>query len=124
MFDTIVQFLKGFFDWISWLFTEVWRQCAFALWSVWSFVLVAAGLIYSLFDFLKTMVSAIIGMIDTLVLPTFDLSCGGARRALEMANTFLPVSEFFAMLLAYLVLLGVLLGYKSLKSIKSWFWAS
>lgn len=123
MFSVLMEYLGAVFDWIAWAWRECWRQACSVAWSIWSVVLVVFSMVIMTIDFLMRLVGTAIDLFDAMVLPNYDLTCAGARYYLEIANTFLPVSETFAFAIAYATLLGVLLLYRGLKSIKAWFWA-
>lgn len=123
MFNKLIQWLKDPLSWFKWMFTEIWRQSCSFIWSIWSVVLIASATIFSLFDFVEKLVSKVIYAISTLVLPQFDLGLGSAMYYLELMNTFFPVSETLAFIVIYVVVLGILLLYRSAKSLKSWIWA-
>lgn len=80
--------------------------------------------VFSLLDFVEKLVSKAIYAINNLVLPQFDLSLSSAMYYLELFNTFFPVTETLAFIVLYVALLGLLLLYRSAKSLKSWAWAS
>ena len=124
MFDTLIGWLKKPLDWFAWLFSEIWRQAVFGVWSVWSVVLVFFGMLASFFTWIGDAIGQVVDAIAALNFGTYDLTLSDARNYLELANTFLPVSELLTFCVSYVALLGVLLLYKGLKSIKSWIWAS
>jgi len=124
MFDTLSTFFAYIFEWFAWLFTELWRQVCNVVWSVWSVVGIVCTMLIAFFDWLQALVGQIVDLIGAINLPNYDVSCDSARYYLELMNTFLPVSETFAILIAYAALLGLLLTYKGIKSLKSWVWAS
>lgn len=123
MFDNLIQWLKEPLEWFKWMFTEAWRQVCSFVWSIWSVVLVAVGMVYSALEWVERLIAKVINAIDSLVLPSYDLSMDGAMYYMQLFNTFFPLSETLAFIVIYVTIIGLLLVYKGAKSIKSWAWA-
>lgn len=117
MFERIAQFFsKGwgiFTDWIAgcWETVKAWTT------SIWAVVLLAAGWVYSLLEWLNDKVESVISWVDGFLFP--DVVLGGSGTFtyyFNVANTVAPIEELFRYIIAYFALLISLNIYRLVKS--------
>ena len=97
-----------------------------ALWEVarkylgtkWAVLLVFIGLVYDIiFNIDGLIISLVSYIVNELVIPNFDLVPPAAiMQALQIANTFFPLTEFFGFLTSYAAVVVVLTIYRWVKS--------
>lgn len=118
MFDRIISWLAGAWSWLGWLKDEIWRQVRGGLLSVWGFVLIAVGWLWSAVDFISSSVAAVLAKVDALVFPSVSVGMPGSLSyAASVANTFFPLQEAITMAVAFMALV---LGLTVYRLIKSW----
>lgn len=115
MFGSILRWLWGAFDKWLWFATESLKQAWAWCKSIWGVVLIGAGWLWTISSYWKGGIGDVVDAIQEIVIPNIDTNASGISATLAICNRFLPLSEMFLMLAAYLSLVTGISLYRIAK---------
>lgn len=116
-FNTIINFLKGFFDWLKWFLTEGWKELGQWFTRFWGFVVMLAAWIWVCLEFIWGKLEAIwahIDGFDGVAWPSWTNTVG---EFLRRVNYVYPLEEHFECYIMLLALMAFLAVLKLLRAI-------
>src|ERR1700742_3043811 len=115
---SILQILQNIWNLLSGNLHALWEVARKYLGTKWAVLLVFIGLVYDIiFNIDGLIISLVSYIVNELVIPNFDLVPPAAiMQALQIANTFFPLTEFFGFLTSYAAVVVVLTIYRWAKS--------
>jgi len=117
MFASLISWLAGAFNWTSDAITEVWRVIKDFYGWWFGLIITAVGWLWLVLTWVTNSLTDVLEQIDALVFPTLSSGVPGpVSSCMALANTFFPVAELFAFLIAWLALMLTLSAYRLIKS--------
>jgi len=121
MFQELFRAVRSLTNVFTYVFREIWRQVGILAGSVWAVVMFVAGLITWLVDTVMAGLTYATQQIDAFIALTWPSvpSLGNSApitSGLNFLNSFLPVAEGVGFLAFYVALLGIMTGYRFVKS--------
>ena len=110
-FSPVINLLKGWFDWIRWFFTDVWKQSLQWIVTFWGAVVTFAGWVWFVVRWYNEILQAALDKISALGMPAFTPH-GSVGQMFAVANTILPLDEAIQWMIAWLGLVGAILVFK------------
>jgi len=120
MFSTLMSWLQDAWEWIwegiKGIFGKIFEWCH----AAWLIMVTVISWVWWVFDQIKQAIVTLVSLIGAAVWPTNTASESGLSSFLSMANTFFPLTELFAFIVAYGLLLIALATYRFIKSWIPW----
>lgn len=107
---------KGFWDWLSWLWTETVRMVTTLAVRGWAAFLIFVYLLWKLLSIPVKLVVLIVSLVGEIEPGDWSLDPGSVGNVLAITNTVFPLDEFCTLFSAYILLLIVMTIYRHLKT--------
>lgn len=115
MFGSLKRWLWSALDKTLWFAQESLKQAWAFCKSTWGTVLIASGWLWTMASQWKGGIGDVVDAIQEIVIPNIDTNASGISATLAICNRFLPLSEMFLMLAAYLSLVTGISLYRIAK---------